>query len=199
MEVYLKEIMDTLPKKENGKWYMRPHHLETVTKHPKSIKGDLFNVNYFSHNNLDHGKEEQPVDAEECVGKIEEHLLKLRGAMQDEMRKRGQDPDKAFDKLYGEVGRDAAESFKNFISDRTRVDQKQLIVKAYEDILNHKRKGERDLLNKKRLEEFEKNRPTQDGWHGKKDKGFHKEMYRNRVADGKNGAYLDKLQDKHLY
>jgi hypothetical protein len=38
-ENYNKYIMDNMPKKEDGagNWFIRPHHLETLTKHSKSI------------------------------------------------------------------------------------------------------------------------------------------------------------------
>lgn len=52
-ENYNKYIMDRMPKKEdgNGKWFIRPHHLETLTKHPKSIQDDVLNTRYVSHYN----------------------------------------------------------------------------------------------------------------------------------------------------
>lgn len=59
-EVYHKHILDALPKMEDGdgKWFIRPHHLENLTKHPKSINDDLLNARYYSHYNLDYGKQE---------------------------------------------------------------------------------------------------------------------------------------------
>lgn len=53
VENYQKYIMDKMPKKEdgNGKWFIRPHHLEALTKHPKSIQDDVLNTRYFSHYN----------------------------------------------------------------------------------------------------------------------------------------------------
>ena len=45
--------MDKMPKKEdgNGNWFIRPHHLETLTKHPKSLQDDVLNTRYVSHVN----------------------------------------------------------------------------------------------------------------------------------------------------
>jgi len=53
IEHYQKYIMDNLPKKEDGKgqWFIRPHHLESLTQHPNSIKDDVLNINYVSHYN----------------------------------------------------------------------------------------------------------------------------------------------------
>jgi molybdopterin converting factor small subunit len=33
-DYYLKYIQSTLPQKDAGKWFIRPHHLETLTEHP---------------------------------------------------------------------------------------------------------------------------------------------------------------------
>jgi len=52
-EYYQRYIMENLPKKEagNGKWFIRPHHLETLTEHPLSVKDGVLNTRYFSHYN----------------------------------------------------------------------------------------------------------------------------------------------------
>jgi hypothetical protein len=57
-EHYQKYIMDTMPKKEtgNGKWFIRPHHLETLTKHALSVKDDVLNTRYISHYDQTYGK-----------------------------------------------------------------------------------------------------------------------------------------------
>lgn len=50
-DYYQKYINETMPTKEagNGKWFIRPHHLETLTKHPRSVKDDVLNTRYYSH------------------------------------------------------------------------------------------------------------------------------------------------------
>ena len=75
-------------------------------------------------------------------------------------------------------------------------------MNAYEGILYDGRKNERDILNKVRFKEIEKNRPPEDGWYVKKDKEFSKELYRNRVAlkpNNLNSLYLNTLRDPYLY
>jgi hypothetical protein len=50
VDMYQDYIMKTLPKKEKGEpWFIRPHHVENLTNHPKSLKDDVFNTHYFSH------------------------------------------------------------------------------------------------------------------------------------------------------
>ena len=42
-----------MPRKEDGKgkWYIRPHHLESLTNHQLSQKDEVLNTHYFSHYN----------------------------------------------------------------------------------------------------------------------------------------------------
>ena len=77
-----------------------------------------------------------------------------------------------------------------------------LLIKAYESVLTYNRKQERNILNKKRDQEIQKNRPPSDYWYEIKTSGFHQECFRNRVSskpDGQNLAYLKKLKDPHVY
>ena len=50
-----------MPQKEhgNGKWFIRPHHLESLTKHEHSIKDDVLNTRYISHYDQKWGKKEE--------------------------------------------------------------------------------------------------------------------------------------------
>jgi hypothetical protein len=60
VEMYQKYIIETLPKKEKGEpWFIRPHHVENLTNHPKSLKDDIFNTNYYSHIDNPNGKKEE--------------------------------------------------------------------------------------------------------------------------------------------
>lgn len=72
-EHYQKYIMDTLPKKEGGnsKWFIRPHHLETLTRHPLSVKDDVMNTRYISHYDQEFGKVKQVNESEEAIEKLE--------------------------------------------------------------------------------------------------------------------------------
>ena len=67
-----------MPTKENGKWFIRPHHLETLTAHPQSIKDDVLNTRYYSHYNQQYGKKEEKNENEEAIKVIEAHLENLR-------------------------------------------------------------------------------------------------------------------------
>ena len=65
-----------------------------------------------------------------------------------------------------------------------------------------KRKLELDILNHKRGEEIDKNRPPLPGWYMGNGKEFSKELFRNRVEmrpRGQNKEYLKTLMDPRLY
>lgn len=83
-----------------------------------------------------------------------------------------------------------------------REDPAKLIIDAYEGVLFNNRRKEKDLLNKVRDKEIQKNRPPQDQWYRLKTSEFHQECYRNRVAlkpNGENAVYLERLRDTHIY
>lgn len=49
-DYYQKYIISTLPSKDSqSKWFIRPHHLQSLTNHPNSIKDDVLNTRYYSH------------------------------------------------------------------------------------------------------------------------------------------------------
>lgn len=64
--------MTTIPKKEDGdgRWFIRPHHLETLTGQPKSIKDDVLNTRYYSHINKQYGIVEKVEDDQQSIEKI---------------------------------------------------------------------------------------------------------------------------------
>ena len=91
---------------------------------------------------------------------------------------------------------DEVEEFEKMIGDKNRLDQKGLIIEAYESVLYERRRLEKDLLNSKRFKEFEKNRPPQHKWYELKNSEFTKELYRNRMAlkpNDENRVYLQTL------
>lgn len=58
-DYYHKKLQEKIIKStgQRSKWYIKPHHVETLTMHANSLKDDILNTHYFSHYNLDHGKE----------------------------------------------------------------------------------------------------------------------------------------------
>jgi hypothetical protein len=90
--------------------------------------------------------------------------------------------------LKKEVATHAQEEFERFMANRKNRDKKsELLINAYESVLTKERKKERQILNKVRDKEIQKNRPPQDQWYELKSSEFNQECYRNRVALKPNG------------
>ena len=49
VDYYQRYVKTTIPSKKNPKWFIRPHHVEKLTTHVKSIKDDILNTQYYSH------------------------------------------------------------------------------------------------------------------------------------------------------
>lgn len=75
-DFYMGYIQNNMPKESggNGKWFIRPHHLETLTQHPLSIKDDVLNTRYYSHYNQSYGVKEEKDHKQDAIDKLEEHL-----------------------------------------------------------------------------------------------------------------------------
>ena len=116
-------------------------------------------------------------------------------------RKRGIDLDN-LDDLNRSVNKKAHEEFEKLMAVDKRSDTKVMCIEAYEEILLDKRTKEREILNLKRRQEIEKNRPPQPGWYMNHGKEFSKEVFRNRVSlrpRNSNAEYLAILQDPSIY
>jgi hypothetical protein len=87
------------------------------------------------------------------------------------------------------------------MKDKKKQNAKKLVIDAYEAMNTVQRGKERAILNNKRFEEYEKNRPPSDKWWEVKTAKFNAEVVRNRVSlDGnKNADYLEKLLDRNIY
>lgn len=71
-DYYLKYIQDAMPNKDQKQWFIRPHHLESLTNHFNSLKDDVLNTRYFSAYNRE--KEKELTDNEKAIDYIERHL-----------------------------------------------------------------------------------------------------------------------------
>jgi len=72
---YLNYIKSIMPD-DSQSWYIRPHHIESMTNHHQSLKDDVLNTRYLSHYNQD--KEPDVNDKEICIDHIEKHVQQLK-------------------------------------------------------------------------------------------------------------------------
>ena len=89
----------TLPKKEDGNWYIRPHHIDELTHHTQSIKSDVLNTRYYSHYNQEHGKKQKVDKREQAIGHIEGMLERLRSQQVGMAALKGKDDFEEMEKL----------------------------------------------------------------------------------------------------
>ena len=163
------------------------------------------NTRYYSTYDQKYGKPEVRNEAEEAIKTIEGHLSRLKGEFEMMSMERGIDVGEIEEKINRnryDMERKAQEEFEKIINDKNRLDQKGLIIDAYEGVLFDRRRMERGILNAKRFKEHEKNRPPEDKWYMLKSKEFSKELYRNRMAlkpNDSNYVYLQNLKDEYLY
>lgn len=100
-DYYQRYIQSALPKKEsgNGKWFVRPHHVETLTTHVRSVKDDVLNTRYYSHYENPKDQKKKPEIEEATIG-LEEQLQKMKEQIRlFQMRQGTWDPDKE-EELY---------------------------------------------------------------------------------------------------
>lgn len=135
-EQYQKYIMDSLPKKDqgNGKWFIRPHHLETLTSHHLSVKDDVLNSRYISHYDQEYGKKKEINPSEEAIQNIEGHLAELKSKLFSLMLQRGENPD-FLEELRESTKKEGFEAYEKFINDRAQHNSKDMIIEAYEGVL----------------------------------------------------------------
>ena len=74
-DYYLKYVQDSM-KVDDKKWFIRPHHVESLTNHFNSLRDDVLNTRYFSHYNRD--KDKELSHNEQAIEYIESHLEGLR-------------------------------------------------------------------------------------------------------------------------
>lgn len=77
-EYYNRAVQNSMPTEADGAWFMRPHHIESITQHPRSIKDDCLNTHYFSHYNQNYGKPEEKNECVEAISHLEQQLSILK-------------------------------------------------------------------------------------------------------------------------
>ena len=203
-DYYQRYVKSTVPSKKDGKWFIRPHHIEKLTTHVKSIKDDVLNTNYYSHYH-DESKNKVKIDeVSSAIHGLENKISEIKDYVKMMKMNNGTwDPDE--EQLLvedPEINREARNRFERLMKEGKTGKKNLYTVKAFEALLFEQRRIEKEMLNVQREREYEKNRPPQDGWYKLKNSEFSKELYRNRMAlkpNNQNRVYLDNLKDPYLY
>ena len=101
-----------MPNKDVKDWFIRPHHVESLTNHFNSLKDDVLNTRYFSNYNRE--KEKELTENERAIDYIERHLEQLR-MKQNVMTLQKTNGEKDFDQYIEDLKKQlSVESYKAF-------------------------------------------------------------------------------------
>ena len=68
-----------MPNPKDGETYItRPHHVESLTNHFRSVKDDVMNTRYYSHYNLKHANKVELKDKELALSLLQQYTDKLK-------------------------------------------------------------------------------------------------------------------------
>lgn len=203
---YYKNIMDKeKARHDKDKWYLRPHHIETLTEHPHSLKDNLLDSNYYSfYTELEKDMDGRFLSPEESAAKrapkekdilianLEQQLnmLKLKMAHQQPSMgsKAGTLPVYEMQKYY-------------MIEDNEDL-KKESVTIAFETIMDTLRNQEKDILNKKRDVEAAQYGMPEQSWYTNKSHRFTTEMKkfdRMSKADPQREENIRRLMNRELY
>ena len=195
-------------------WYIRPHHIESISKNEKGIADDLLNTKYISYyapSNIDNNNKTSKQEIlEELISETHNHINELQNEMFDKCNK-----SKSGKKLYQKLENLKEEVKENYIpgkmvdekkkEDESIIDymlkkkmnlnQSNLTIGVSNLILENLREKEKEILIKKRKEEYERIRPPLKNWFELKGDNFDMELKRNQMILKAGPEYYEKIND----
>ena len=215
---------------KSKEWFLRPHHTETFVESKKAIPDDIMNTKYISYYAPDTtSKQKTRQDViEELIMETRERINELQ---EDMFKKSNLDPagEKLYNKLEGLKEeakqsfipgyRDAKEakqknifemlkdpnsgaSYNEMFDQNDDIKQTNFAISSVGTMLSELRDKERDLINIKRKQEYERIRPPIDRWYELKGDNFLNEIIRNKMVLNSGPEYfqkIDELQNDELY
>ncbi len=215
---------------KNKEWFIRPHHTETFVESNNAIPDDIMNTKYISYYapaSTEKKKTRQDI-LEELIMETRAHINEL----QEDMFKKSNlnsEGEKLYSKLEGlreeaknsfiPGYRDAKEAKQKNIFDMLKdpnsgasytemfdqnedIKQTNFAISSLGTMLSELRDKERNIINIKRKEEYERIRPPIDRWYELKGDNFLSEIIRNKMVLNSGPEYFEKieeLQNEELY
>ena len=214
---------------KNKEWFIRPHHTETFVESNNAIPDDIMNTKYLSYYAPAPQKKKKTRQdiLEELIMETRAHISEL----QEDMFKKA-NLNKEGEKLYGKLEdlreeakksfipgyRDAKEakqksifemlkdpnsaSYSEMYDQNEDIKQTNFAISSVGTMLSELRGKEKNIINKKRKEEYERIRPPVDGWYELKSDAFLNEIIRNKMVLNSGPEYFEKieeLQNEELY
>ena len=215
---------------KNKEWFLRPHHTETFVESKKAIPDDIMNTKYISYYAPSTPKnqksrqdviEELIMETRERINELQEDLFKksnlnneseklynkLEG-LKEEAKKSFipgyRDAKEAKQKNIFEMLKDpnSGASYTEMFDQNDDIKQTNYAINSVGTMLSELRDKERDLINIKRQQEYERIRPPIDRWYELKGDNFLNEIIRNKMVLNSGPEYfqkIDELQNDELY
>jgi hypothetical protein len=227
---YYYELSKEYEPPKTKEWFLRPHHTETFVEPKNAIPDDIMNTKYISYYappEQEKKKSRQEI-IEELIMETRSHINDLK---EDMFKKSNLNPagEKLYNKLEGlkeeaksnfipgyreakeakkknifEMLKDpnSGASYTEMFDQNDDIKQTNFTISTLGTMLSELRDKERDLINIKRKQEYERIRPPVDKWYELKGDSFLKEIIRNKMVLNSGPEYFQKieeLQDEDLY
>ena len=230
---YYYEIIKQNEPLKNKDWFIRPHHIESISNSKKAINDDVLNTKYISYygkpeiNENINNKNREEILAD-LINETKNNIDNLKNEMYNKSKLNTKNK-----KLYNELQNLKSEAKKNFIpgkvfekeekikeleemikdpntledlnemlAKKSGIQEHNFTIDKLEKILDELRNKEKEIINKKRMEELKRMGPPQKKWYNLKGKIFNQEFLKNELMINSGLEYSDKikdLNDKDLY
>lgn len=199
LDPYFLESIGNLSPDPSRDWFVRSHHLRSFTGHPLSVND---NPNYYKAQMQVNLKEETQNAGVDMRDQAIDHLEKTLEDLKCELNSRKREVYvSSFDQSDAMNGNLAKVITPVGAGLNTR-EKEGLVLHTYESILEELRARERAILNQKRMEIYEKNRPPQEKWYELKSNEFTDEIQRHMNSlkpREEHRHYLNHLAIPDLY
>lgn len=160
-------------------WFIRSHHLRSFTNHPYSVND---NPNYYKakmqsevQENITGFKKDERDDA---IAYLEKSLEDLKCEIESRRRVAVVNNFETENRMSGHM----IKAITPIAQGLNIKEREGLVLHTYESILEELRSRERAILNEKRAETYEKNRPPQAKWYELKSNDFTDEIHRHNSS-----------------
>ena len=207
--VYYKNLIDKeRAKTDKDKWFLRPHHIETLTEHPSSLKDNVLDTNYYSfytelEKDLDgnfltpeeSAARKKPTEKDVLINNLESQIADLKRKLTHTAR------NSELTSAQQKNSIPVHELKKYYLTDQDANNADPMTL-AFESVLDNLRTKERGILNKKRETDLQEYGLPDPSWYTSKDANFTKEMKKfdkMMQKDPQREEKIKRLMSRELY
>lgn len=176
LDPYFLQSIGNLSPDPKTDWYIRSHHLRSFTNHPLSANDDPSFYKAQMELNIKDQVQNKGLDMrDEAIKHLEKTLEDLKCEINTRKRTAAVSQFEDSNGFAGHLSKAITP-----VAQGLDIRQKEgLVMHTYESILDELRARERAILNEKRMDAYEKNRPPQDKWYELKSNEFTDELQRH--------------------